>query len=257
MIRITKLAKLPLEYSRGTDLEKIELAKKLNATFFEKIIKKFRTDEISCDTFERSLKETIPSKNSVKVRKTVQEGMYGCTELNSKNGVNINGWTIYLPTNENGKLSLESINTFLHETYHYFSQIVAPKEPRRILKILETNNKDRFDIIYEMMLYTKLDIDKKTISNTLDKFLSTLSAEQKIDFLQYCRYELRNEANAYAEGNKYSKIVQNMVKEKASIKTFDSTGYNFEMKIELVNEKLKKVLQELRYGEKQETNLTK
>ena len=250
MIKITKLAKFPIEYSRGTDSEKIELAKKMNAEFFKKISKKFKTGEVSFDTFERTLKETIPAKSSVKVCKAGEQvRAYGYTALSSKNNVNINGYRIHLKANENGKISINSVQTFMHETYHYFSQMAAPKEPRRILKLLETGQKDKFSAVYEMFLYNNLyKVDKKILNRVLNSVLARLSIEQKIDFLQYCRYGLRSEANAFAEGEKYGRIVQKRFKDKitGTIQHSDNKSYKFDMKIKLLNEKLKKIMTDYR-----------
>ena len=244
MIRITKLAKLPLEYSKGTDSARIVIAKRLNAEFFAKISKKFKSDEISFDTFERTLKEIIPSKSSVKVKKaeTGTEN-YGYTAFNSKNGININGWLIHLPENKNGKISLDAINTCLHETYHYFSQMAAPKESRRIAKLLEKGN-ERFMNVYNVLFYSDFPINKAVLSESLDRTLEKLSIGEKIDFLQYCRYNLRNEANAFAEGKKYSDLAKKLFENKFSVqsKEPDIKSFNFDMKLELLNDKLREVM---------------
>lgn len=246
MIGITKLAKLPLEYSKGTDFEKIELAKKLNAELFEKISKKFRSDEISFDTFKKAVKETLPGKSSVKIMKTEERGVYGYTSFDSKHNVNITGFMIHLPESKNGKISLDTVGTFMHETFHYFSQMAAPKETRRIAKALETGYKNKFDMVYDMFLYTDFNFGMTNLSKTLDNFLSSLNTEQKIDFLQYCRYNLRNEANAFSEGEKYARLSRDLFKDKDSIRIFDSTAYNFDIKIKLLNKKLKQVMKDNR-----------
>lgn len=246
MIRITKLAKLPIEYSKGTDSARNNLAKKLNAEFFEKISKKFKSDEISFNTFQRTLKETIPTKSSVKLLKADNsKGAYGYIAFNSKNNVNVNGYLIFLPKKNNGKISLRSVNTFMHETYHYFRQITTPKEPRRTLKLLETGNLDSFENVYNTLLYNDLNIDKNTLNEILDKTLAKLNIEQKIDFLQFCRYGLRQELHAYSEGEKYHHLAQQKFNKNIPIDS-SSNDYNFEMKINLLTEKLRKVMKDYR-----------
>ena len=254
MIGITKLAKFPLEYSKGTDAARIGLARRLNAEFFEKLAKKFRSSEISFDTFERTLKETIPTKSSVKVKKTESGlGCYGYTSFknkknNSKHKVNINTWEIHLPENKNGKISLESIDTCLHETFHYFFQMAAPKEPRRIAKLLETDNFDRFSNVYHILFYSDWPMDKAVLSAALDKALAKLNIGEKIDFLQYCRNGLRNEANAYAEGKKYGDLAKKLFDGKFDFQITERNlgSFNFDMKLKLLNDKLRQVMKEYR-----------
>lgn len=254
MIGISKLAKFPLEYSKGTVSERISLAKKLNAEFFEKISKKFKSGEVSFDTFQRTLKETIPVKSSVKVKKT-ETGLdcYGYTSFkskhnNSKYKLNINSWEIHLPENKNGKISLDAIDTCLHETYHYFSQMAAPKEPRRIAKLLETGTYDRFSKVYSLLFYSDFPFDRVVLGETLDRTLAKLNIEEKIDFLQYCRYSLGNEANAFAEGKKYSDLAEKLFGDKLSIqiKERDTKSFNFDMKLELLNNKLSQIMKKYR-----------
>ena len=192
------------------------------------------------------MKESIPCPHSVSVKKTEFEEGYQA--LQSEQNLNIDGFDIYLPSNKNSKISLSSVDTFMHETFHYFSQMTSPKETRRLAKLIETGDLERFDNMYYACLYNDFPFSESVISETLDKFLARLSIEQKVDFLQICRYRVKNESAAFAEGSKYAALLKKLCagKNQEPIRVVNGAAFNFDMKLKLLNEKLAEIIKEYR-----------
>ena len=172
----------------------------------------------------------------------------GITEITANRQTNeIKGFNIYLPVNQfDGKLSLYSIENALHETFHFNSHISNPKHTARCAKMYETGLSHRTEGFYTENLYSK---DKKfnikSAKNSLNRFLEKFTPDEQINFLQNSRYRLWEEMQAFKEGAKYLKKIQNIhhndkIQEKIS--PMNTEDYHFQKKIEMLKDKLKEVL---------------
>ena len=86
------------------------------------------------------------------------------------------------------------------------------------------------------------------IAAKLDELLSKLDPKERIDFLQNSRYRLKDELLAFSEGEKYQSLIQDIHSDKIcyKIEAMKYSDYNFEMKIDILEEKLAKELKDYR-----------
>ena len=101
---------------------------------------------------------------------------------------------------------------------------------------------------YNSILYSKTSLTKTEISEKLDELLNTFQPKERIDFLQNSRYRLRDELFAYSEGTKYQDLIQIIHSDKICCKVgaLNYSDYNFETKIEVLEEKLAKEIEKYR-----------
>lgn len=248
MIKLLNTVKLPLKICKGTYQERLSLAKQLNATFFENISKKYLTKEISIDIFEKTLKESTPTKIDVTVNNYWTKGGKTSFMLN-ETGNAIKGFIISLEKNPYRKgLAMLNTDITLHESAHYFSHLTNPKHTARVAKMYEKGLLDKTEQFYKENLYTKKDFQKEELSEKLDKFLTQFSPEEQINFLQNSRYRMIEEYNAFEQGYKYLDEIQDRHPDLICEKIYagEKEVYKFPEKIKIVAEKLKQVISEYR-----------
>lgn len=211
MTKVRSTAKLPLKHfmGKGSCDKRMRYARKLNHDFFEKIKPELKTGEISPVLYRKVLKSLIPEKINVHISPLSEvmsaHGAKGAVTMIGDD--EFTGFKISLPyiksfgkRNKNAKIPTRIISTMMHENYHLFSGISNPKYLARC------NFKDLREFkVYEENLYgkTKGQFGVKKIINIM-KYLKTISIEERINFLQNCRYRLTDEHNAFAEGARYS-----------------------------------------------------
>ena len=154
-----------------------------------------------------------------------------------------------IPANSfTGEIPLTTADKFMHESAHYFSFMTNPKFVARITKLYETKLDLKTRNFYNSILYSKTFLTKTEISEKLDELLNTLQPKERIDFLQNSRYRLRDELFAYSEGTKYQDLIQIIHSDKICCKVgaLNYSDYNFETKIEVLEEKLAKEIEKYR-----------
>lgn len=234
MIKVSSRVRLPLKVSRGTDIQRIELAENLLLNFVNRIEPEFnKRKELSLNRVQAVLRESLPAKGiSVETIQSV-EG-YGNNFLISQDEFGkLDTFAIELVTNDNGKLGLQHRNSLYHEASHFFDAICRPKTTSRIL-LLDDSATQEFTNFYHRNFYTKRRMKNKTLSDKLSQFLGKYQDEDKINLLQHLRYEMQGEYNAYSRSNRLAPEVNHF------------ENYHFPKKIELVTMKLRELLQELR-----------
>lgn len=240
MIKIDNTARYPLKFIKGTPFERKELACALNYNFFKNIAQKFKSKDVSFDVFQKTLDDSCPFHQNVTVIKNKDKG--GCLTIKvDDSGKNITGYNMLIPANSfSNEIPLTTADTFMHESAHYFSFMTNPKTVARIAKVYETGLYLKTQNFYNSVLYSKKSLAKPEISEKLDELLNTLQPKERIDFLQNSRYRLKDELMAYNEGAKYQDLIQDIHSDKICYKVdaMDCSDYNFETKIEILEEKL-------------------
>ena len=248
MIKIDKAAKYPYELIKGSQIERNHLVRDLNYRFFRNISEQFKTKDVSFDVFQKTLDETVTFPHNIVVTKSQNKcGFLGINVDDSFNKVV--GYDMLIPQNVfSGEISLTTADTFMHEASHYFSFMVNPKTVARVAKVYETGLHTKTQDFYNSVLYSKNHLSKSEVSEKLDLLLDTLNMNERIDFLQNSRYRLKDELLAYQEGEKYQSLIQDIHHDKIceKVDAIDFSDYNFDMKIELLEEKLANELKKYR-----------
>lgn len=252
MITLAKTVKLPLKSCRGTYQNRIKLARKLNDKFYQNLKTKFNGKNISVKTFTNTLNSILKGEILFRISDSSKYPFVGltCLSTNPKNKKLIDRYKIFLPLNPYDKsISMNDTDLFMHETFHLFCEITNPKHLRNTIKMGETNLFKKTQKFYSEHIYSKNKTKENKFSNKiLLKFLNNLSDTEKITFLQNCRYRLKEENNAYKEGRKYYKKIQEYHSELYPEK-FDCSNekeYNFTKKIRIIETQLKNILLNLR-----------
>lgn len=249
MLRLSTKIKLPLSEIKGSYKERFELARALNSKFFKKISSEFKTKDVSPDIFEKHLAEVSSHRINFGIEDSTELPFTAKTLLfqNKDDETLVDKFKIVLPLNRFDKtISLNDTNIFMHEFFHFFCEIVNPKHIKRTLTMTENGLFNSTNDFYNKYLYSKSSSEE--LKKVLPDFLETLKPEDRINFLQNSRYRLKEELEAYKEGYKYYDKIQDehldLISEKFSCD--DGAEYNFQHKINILNDVLKKQLASLR-----------
>lgn len=240
---------LPLKLISGSPEVRIQKAKKLTNECFNSLMKNASVKGISLDTFRNTLRKVSGGKMRIDV-------MDNMGQLLAQTGPTVNddaviiGHSMLLPVNSKDRLSLFDIEVFMHEAFHFFDSITNPKYMKRICTLLskyeglgQPSNIQKFykDEIYNEGLLKRPD---------LRWFLKGMQNQKKIDILQYYRYQIIREINAYKAGSEYGRKAHRFM---SKINGFDSgpskvlyEGYQFKQKLALIEDELFRILQEER-----------
>lgn len=248
MIKIGKMARYPLVFTKGSFDERRRLARELNFKFFKEISSKFKSKDVSFDVFQKTIDEFMPYQISLKVVKNDGKNGFLAVKVNDECNL-VNGYNMGIPPNPfSGEIPLTTADTFMHESAHYFSFMTNPKMVARIAKMFESGTCLKTQNFYDTVLYSKNKLSSFEISKKLDDLLQTLTVKERIDFLQNSRYRLSDEIFAYKEGAKYQDLIQKIHSDKICCKVdaVDYCDYDFETKIKIVEQKLIKELKNAR-----------
>ena len=244
MIHITidsQKTKLPYKIARGSANDRIKKAIQYSDKFFDNIKDTFKKGDISTRTFASVLRKTAGGKVGIDVIESLQPGAVIYPSLDA-NGVFI-GHTILLPVNAfSKKISAMSTKTFMHEVFHFFDHLLNPKYNRRTANLINSGISYEIGPFYTEKVYTK----EKLTNKMLDDVLKGLTSQQKIDALQYFRYNLILERNAYQESAKYQRMMEKALNTGYREETYKGSQYHFDEKIKLIEEKLLRVIQKER-----------
>lgn len=238
---------LPLKFIKGSANERLEYAKNLNASFYKKIMPKFKYWEVKQDTFVKTINKVLPSKINVNVFdvKTLNDdsvlGLATPFVFVTPSKIKLVKYDLHLPMYEDNKnIPLSRIYIFMHELTHFFYGLSSPKHIVRNVKCAINNIDEKTGMIYEDFLYSKKKPNKYLLQSIIiPNKLKNLTDSQKIDFLQNARYSLMEEKLAYKEGQKYYlKMLESQgILDSVEHKT-DGSEYYFDEKIEILNDLL-------------------
>lgn len=227
---------------------RIKFAQKLNERLFQKIADKFEHNRIIPDNFESGLMDVLPKNVNISIQNN--QGCMGRTTFLAESSTNrLSGVKIELPINSERQISIYDTDTLMHEAFHLFAGMSNPKHIARSAKIHNSGTADIQNKFYNKYLYSEENkLKKSSLGKKIDDFMKNFTNEEKIDFLQNCRYRLTEEKYAYKEGNKYLYKIQNLHKNNICEPICGTylPQYHFSEKINLLNEKLKQVLLDTR-----------
>ena len=234
MIKISERVRLPLKISRGTDIQRAELAENLLHKFVNRIEPEFnKRQELSLDRVQAVLRESLPSKRIFVETIESENGNGNNFLIHVDEFDRLDALALELETNDKGKIGLDQRNSLYHEASHFFDAICIPKTTVRSMALDDVTMDDYLNF-YHRFFYSKRKMKTKALSAKLSKFLEKYDDSDKINLLQQLRYDMRGEYHAYSRANR-------LVPEDNGYE-----NYRFPKKIELVTTKLRELLMELR-----------
>jgi hypothetical protein len=99
MIKIEKIARYPLEFTKGTSDQRTELARALNYRFFQNISKQFKSKDVSFDVFQKTLDDACPFHKNISLIKSPNKGGAVTIKVNDESK-NIIGYNMLIPANQ-------------------------------------------------------------------------------------------------------------------------------------------------------------
>lgn len=234
---------VPLSMAKGSTEQRLHLARLMNLRFFDNLQDSFKGREVKPGTFKKVLRETIgyPIKVDIAESSNPRAGKMHHVLLGAK--AVSRGYTIALPLTDYYKnIHQSSSLIFLQETQKFFEEILNPKFFKRFITMLGKGyNMKEITEFYQANIQNT----QKLTAKSLDKFLQNKPTAQKIDILQFFRYQLMKEQNNCAgikgiEGRiaKYQGLKYNHTEGFYSFKEHD-----FDEKFALIESRLKHIIQ--------------
>ena len=215
--RLSNSVKLPYKVVQGSfacrQSKAANFSKKIINNLSGQIIKK----EMSLSKFGRSLKKILPKNLAVFIRKNKYSDAGAALEYLSRDN-NVKMLSINLNTDKKGHISILDMPSISHEIRHLADILFHPKILSREQYMVKAGlEKDKYINFYNDNIYVKElffdENDKKRILKIIrhqtSKILSDLTLEEKVNVLQWMRYNLILENNAYKKEAKITKKLNN------------------------------------------------
>ena len=207
---MTKIsATLPLDAIRGTVKQRYSNIKLANKNLFNKLME--TPEDLSLQRAGELLSEAfVPDTGyrlNVKVLPLDRSDATGLTQTTFVDGKPI-GYTIMVPTRDNGIIDKADIPHFMHEATHVHQQVFEPKIMARISSLdLTPKEEKRVAVFYENVLNTEhlFGHFDETLAALRMKFaLRGLDDKEKLKVMDLMKNNVRMEYLAHSEGEKYS-----------------------------------------------------
>lgn len=253
---ILNRVKLPYKEVRGSFEARQNKAAHFTHGVMNKISGQLDEKGISLSKFGRELKKVLPKNLDFFVQKNKDKESYAqLCNIYSKDNVIIKQ-SLEIRPNEQGKINILHIPTISHEIRHLADSLYHPKILSREQSITKKGlDTDKFMAFYDDNIYVKemeggkkLQRDiMKSIRHDTEKILKGFSAEEKIDMLQYMRYSLISERNAFRGGAKAGKKLFKKNKPVFEDEMIDQTKeYMFSEKIKLFHDMIAEIIKKER-----------
>ncbi len=248
---LLKTVTLPYKTVQGSFELRQQKAEQFTHKFVNNISGKIFDNGMSLSQLGRAVKAFVPKNIKVFIKKN--NDVDSIAQLNrtfTKNNWIVNQSLEMVP-NKNKKIDVSHLPTIAHEIRHLADSLYHPKILSREQKLAKANlDTDKFYNFYDNEIYvTEIEGGKnlnklimKDIKHKTEKVLRGYSTRDKINMLQYMRYSLISEYNAYKDEYKLAKKLYKKNQPVFEDVLEDQTkGYMFNEKIKL----LKSMIQEL------------
>lgn len=247
---ISKSVKLPYNLAKGSEKNRFEQAANLNMQLFKSIKNKFSNSEISFYTLEEYIKKSLPEEINIEIF----ENFFATAQNPAKTNICIDetsfgkvcsGFRVFLPTKKDYSEMLDGSDTYIafHEFRHFFDQICNPKITQRMLALQNKYMKKLPDVIdfFYKNIYTSQKFDKNNLNMVLQEFSRKYSNSENIDFLQFFRYIIKTEQNAFGDGYRFQTLMNKMLSLQND-NLLSAKAYNFSSKIRILEKNLSEQL---------------
>lgn len=245
MIKINKPKTfLPLSIAKGTTEERFAKATQSNLKFYKDLSYDFKGREMKLATFKRNLREATDNRihiqtdaNEDNLASSVTTSYWGRTNKFS-------GYTLKIPVRLwTDKVQQRTSPIFLNETQNFFSYIFNPKILTR--KIAMSNKKHDFAGA-EKFFKSNLSGAQKLDKEALNTLLVDKNYAERINILQTLRYDLMLEKSTKSAQFAIDKQIEKVEHVKMLGKNYDLSKFNYDEKLQVLNDKLASVLQKAR-----------
>lgn len=202
-MKISDRVKLPLRICQGTVKQRHQLAEKYLSnfvSFIDPVMAKNSTLSLNC--IRHFLLKSLPYKDlAIEILKSPDEQSHFMVHANENNYVDI--LTLALRTDKNGEVGEDEKNDLYHEAWHLFENLTTPKLFARFSTV-EDYKLEQYETFYHQNFYTIKKYKPKFLNKKLDKFLKNYNNEDKVNFLQFLRQDLKAELSAYTLAEKHA-----------------------------------------------------
>lgn len=234
---------LPLKKAKGTFTARTKKSAELTDQFFNNLKGTFGYGDVSLNIFSQILKKYVPKNIKMKIFENSNK-VASKLSLNLKDNGEVNGYLLFLPLNENNRISKTQVGNIMQSVLELFTRILNPKYNKRGIDTINKDLNNRqithlLNIIYSSKILTASDIDKSLTGKT---------AQEKIDVLQPLRYNIKLKLNKFKTGNKYQKEIEKLYKYKNMTKSepVKYTQFQIPQKIKIIEKKLAQIIKEER-----------
>ena len=264
MINPISAIKLSNQYAKGSIASRIKTSEKLNKDVFQQIIPLFeKRGSCFLSDLKARYESSMPENKLVQVlpiKQSVYFEQSGYVMLND-DVVAADCYILGIESRKKGKknnIMIKSLPDFVHESTHIFDYLLNPKYLMNLAKMEKLGIYDKqYYKIYDELFYNPNhigDFGLKNQANILEqaeietrKALENIPYEEKIIFLNYMKYNMQTEYNAY---DQEYKLVEYLRKTRnfASLKKCKNCNdyYHFPEKIEIINKLIKETIQKER-----------
>lgn len=250
MYDLSKTAKLPLSVIRGNSKKRLQISDKMFNDFCRRISEGIHSETISVEDIKDTFTKTVPNKIGIQFRnigKNFDKPDYNYDGMVSYmiRGKNrkVSGYVVMLPLdNSNKLLKLENLNILLHEMKHVYDYITNPKTLNIGFYIPA-----KLQHFYDEKIYPRDEIKLSKLALRTENAIKRRPFYTRINFLQYCRYELLGEINAFNAEKSYDIIKKEHPETIKKKKIFnDIEFFQVKEKLGIIENLLKKELTKLR-----------
>lgn len=238
---LLKCITLPYKTVKGSETLRHQKACKFTDKIINNLSGQLDNEGISLSKFARKLGKLLPKKLSFFVKKNSFADAEASLSRVYNEKDKIATYYLGITPNKNKKITRLEITTIAHEMQHLADALFNPKALSReqcvTQKGLDTKKILNFysNKIYNLENFNgKKDKNKiiKTLRNKTKNILKGFSAKDKINILQYMRYSLSSEKNAYTTEYKWAKKLN-----KKNIPIYEDSLNNYNKEY-MFNEKL-------------------
>ena len=245
-IRINnKFTYLPLAKSKGTTEQRLQKATDMNLKFFKGLKYDFKDREIKPMEIKRNLWDVIGKKLTINLMPIPYANDVNITHSVAY-GRQSKGYTLSYPYDslwEKPTIFQSKTPNILRQTQLFFTEILNPKFFRRKVSMMNQGQ----DCIGTMGFFKEnIHNSQKLEPKKLDRFLQDKNVLEKINTLQMFRYDLMAEKNLHGAEPLLDRQVAKFESLRFDASRYDMNKFNYEEKLQILNDKLKEVLAKVR-----------
>lgn len=245
MIRnnLLKQVTIPYKYVKGSEFQRYQRACQFTNKIVSNISGTLQSEGVSLSKFSRNLHKLLPKNLKLSVKKhNLPESIASLNRIFADNNYLVRH-SFELSPNKKGRIDILNLPTIAHEIQHLGDSLFQPKIMARDQILAKKDlDSDKFCKFFENEVYVpeayRGKRDKRFIIRIIEhktkKILKGLPTSDKVDLLQYMRYNLMSEKNAF---NASRKCAKNLFKKNIPVYEDELSDFNkdylFDEKISL------------------------
>lgn len=256
---VSKNVKLPCSILSGSVLKRDYAAKELTENFYQNLVSGLNNESVTSRHYiARNMRNSLPGNIKFRLNRVEKSGdsaAYMTTwddehfKLDLYELTLVDEYSVFDKSvnRRRGKkfknIKVGYLPAIMHEFQHISDHICNPKHSARLQKMLPDPKSYDLEYFYANYLYDTFinnPIAKRLymifLKFKLKSFIKKASEERVIDYLQFMRYSLMSEKNAYWAENYYACRLLRDTGIPTQVSRYDGEDFMFDEKIELLNE---------------------